>query len=150
MPESLSFDSDPVTANVQTVEQDTARQVANDRRGQLSIYTCPECGGSLWQVDTPALVQFRCHVGHVLSGEDLLQDQAQALEASLWRAVRLLEDHRNLARQMGREARDRGLSDLADRLEGLARRTEPQSRSLQQIIEAGEYPAVGRPSSSQD
>jgi two-component system chemotaxis response regulator CheB len=33
-------------------------------RGPPSPYTCPECGGALWEVRRDQALGFRCHVGH--------------------------------------------------------------------------------------
>jgi two-component system chemotaxis response regulator CheB len=42
-----------------------------DRRasGPPSVFTCPECGGSLWEINDSGLRRFACHVGHVYSEE---------------------------------------------------------------------------------
>jgi two-component system chemotaxis response regulator CheB len=57
----------------------------------------------LWQVDEAQLMQFRCHVGHVYNGETLLEDQAGALEAALWTAVRTFKERKLLAHQLAEQ-----------------------------------------------
>ena len=37
-----------------------------DRIGARSAFTCPDCGGTMWEIDEGNLVRFRCHVGHAL------------------------------------------------------------------------------------
>jgi len=37
--------------------------------GTRTTYTCPECNGTLWQVQTDELPRFRCHVGHAYTAE---------------------------------------------------------------------------------
>ena len=39
------------------VAQDMAAQEEGTRHGELTLYTCPECGGSLWQADDTGLLQ---------------------------------------------------------------------------------------------
>jgi two-component system chemotaxis response regulator CheB len=58
------LDMDPIDKMPQRVEQDMAEQEEGKRHGELSIFTCPECGGAMWQVDEQEVVRFRCHVGH--------------------------------------------------------------------------------------
>ncbi|MES2459893.1 MAG: chemotaxis protein CheB, partial [Armatimonadota bacterium] len=70
----------------QTVEQNRKEQVQGDRHGETTIYTCPDCGGTLWQAGADAGVQFRCHVGHAYSAESLALQQGEAIERSLWYA----------------------------------------------------------------
>ena len=105
---------DPIETMPEVVEQDMAKQIANRRRGDVSVLTCPECGGSLWQVDQ-ALPRFRCHVGHAYNGEALLADQTLALEAALWTAVRGFREKAVLSRQLEAVERGKGNLEAADR-----------------------------------
>src|SRR5439155_18270988 len=45
--------TDPLEQMPQTVDDDMKEQEEGQRRGQVSVFTCPECGGRLWQVDQP-------------------------------------------------------------------------------------------------
>jgi two-component system chemotaxis response regulator CheB len=102
---------DPLETMPDRVRRDQERQLHDQRRGEVSLFTCPECGGALWQVDDKQLVRFRCHVGHVYNGEALLADQSELLEAALWTAVRTFRDKALLARQLA--ARDRAKGETA-------------------------------------
>jgi two-component system chemotaxis response regulator CheB len=77
---------DPMEQMPEVVREDMDDQIHNGRAGDVSIYTCPECGGALWQVDQKGLTQFRCHVGHAYNGEAFLAEQSERLEAALWTA----------------------------------------------------------------
>src|SRR3712207_3647273 len=57
-----------------------------------SGYSCPQCGGGIWQATEGPLLRFHCHTGHVYSPEAFANDQAEALETALWQAVRLLAE----------------------------------------------------------
>jgi two-component system, chemotaxis family, protein-glutamate methylesterase/glutaminase len=63
-------------------------------------YTCPDCGGVLFEQAEAGLSRYRCSVGHVFSVESLADEQARHLEGALWAAVRALEDRAELLRQM--------------------------------------------------
>jgi two-component system chemotaxis response regulator CheB len=39
-----------------------------DRPGKVSVFTCPECHGTLWEADERGIVRFRCRP-HLLHGE---------------------------------------------------------------------------------
>jgi two-component system chemotaxis response regulator CheB len=116
------------------VNADMSEQVRNERRGQVSIYTCPECGGSLWQVDENQILQFRCHVGHVYNGETLLQDQASALEAALWTAVRTFKERHLLAQQLAEQEKRRGDNAAAALFQEQADQAERYGEAIQQYI----------------
>jgi two-component system chemotaxis response regulator CheB len=109
--------TDPLEEMPERVERDMADQQAGRRRGELAVFTCPECGGAMWQVDQPELTRFSCHVGHAYYGEDLLEEQSLALEAALWTAVRTFKEKAVLARQLAARERERGNLPLAKRFE---------------------------------
>jgi two-component system chemotaxis response regulator CheB len=102
---------DPIEDLPARIHQDMAQQETGMRRGKLTVLTCPECGGSLWQADQEELMRFRCHVGHAYYGETLLAEQSEMLEAALWTAVRTFKEKTILGRELTAQARARG--DLA-------------------------------------
>ena len=61
------------------------------------MFTCPECHGTLFEIDDEQVLRFRCHVGHALTAESLAADQVEALEATLWAAVRSFEERAELS-----------------------------------------------------
>jgi two-component system, chemotaxis family, protein-glutamate methylesterase/glutaminase len=94
-------------------------------------FTCPDCGGVLFEQEEGGLRRFGCSVGHVFSIESLEAGQAQQLEGALWTAVRALEDRADLLRQMSARCRRDGQrhaeqafstrADDAERRAGLVR-----------------------------
>jgi two-component system chemotaxis response regulator CheB len=95
---------DPIDKTAANVVRDMEAQSHGQRNGNLSVFSCPECGGCLWQVDEKELLRFRCHVGHIYLGETLLAEQTAALEAALWTAVRTFKEKSVLARQLATRA----------------------------------------------
>jgi two-component system chemotaxis response regulator CheB len=92
-----------------------------DRPQTLS---CPECGGTLSEQDVGGMLQYRCHIGHVLSAEAMLDAQFAMLELRLGSCMALLNERAELCRQMGEaaqsEARNSEMFEQA-RQESLAR-----------------------------
>jgi len=78
-----------------------------ERLGRLSMFTCPECHGTLWELKDGELLRYRCHVGHAFSIESLDAEQSERLEAALWSALRALEERIALARRLAKQARER-------------------------------------------
>jgi two-component system chemotaxis response regulator CheB len=128
--------ADPIREAAEIVDRDRAAQIAGQRQGMPSLYTCTDCGGTLWQVGEPELLLFRCHVGHTLTGELLLADQIRAAEDALWRAIRTLTDQTVLGRELARYARDQGNETEADRCEAVARAVEHKAQALRALAEA--------------
>jgi two-component system chemotaxis response regulator CheB len=88
---------------------------ARAQHGDPSEFTCPECGGTLWEQEEGDLLRFRCRVGHAYSIESLLADQREALEAALWGAVVALEERADLATRLARRVEERGHPHRAGR-----------------------------------
>lgn len=120
------------------VEVDTRDQEAGGRDEMPSIYSCPECGGVLWQINDNGFVRFRCHVGHAFSGESLLQQQSEALESSIWYALRTMIDKGKLARQLAATARTRGHVTSAEHFEAQARTAEHHARVVREFLEVND------------
>ena len=72
---------------------------------RLTRLTCPECGGSMAQVDLPQISYFRCHVGHQFAPQTLAAAQAEASEKKLWSAVAALEEQAAVLRYIERRVR---------------------------------------------
>ncbi|HKG27173.1 MAG TPA: chemotaxis protein CheB, partial [Thermomicrobiales bacterium] len=85
---------------IQTIREDILQQAGDQRDNELTLFTCPDCGGSLWQVDEGPLLRFHCHVGHAFGPEALLGLKSEELEAALWSCVRLLTEKATLTRQL--------------------------------------------------
>jgi two-component system, chemotaxis family, protein-glutamate methylesterase/glutaminase len=75
---------------------------------QVSVFTCPECHGTLWELDEGGLLQFKCRVGHKYSADSMYQDHTYSVERALWASVRVLQEHADLSMRLADRARKRG------------------------------------------
>lgn len=132
--EKVMAEVDPLEKMPQVVVADMAAQARGEKRGTLATFTCPECGGNLWQVDDQKLIRFSCHVGHAFHGEDLLGQQAVALEAALWTATRIFKEKTVLARQLAAVQRHQGNAESAVRFEEEAQLSERYSVLIQEYL----------------
>jgi two-component system chemotaxis response regulator CheB len=78
-----------------------------DRPGKVSVFTCPECHGTLWEADERGIVRFRCRVGHVYSPESMLAAQTDSVDRALWIALRSLEERAALTHRLSERASSR-------------------------------------------
>jgi two-component system, chemotaxis family, protein-glutamate methylesterase/glutaminase len=92
------------------VDYDNVRKI-----GEKSIFACPDCGGGLWAINkqTGKTDRYRCHIGHSYSESDLVIKQGQILESTLWTALRIMEERRNLLKKMEDDNLNKGLSKMA-------------------------------------
>jgi two-component system chemotaxis response regulator CheB len=105
--------------------------------GEPSGFTCPECGGSLYEEPGQKPLHFRCRTGHAFSPESLLALQDENLEATLWAALRSLEENAALTRRMEKRARENGFELSVHRYEQRAESTEKHAVLLRALLEAG-------------
>jgi two-component system, chemotaxis family, protein-glutamate methylesterase/glutaminase len=103
--------------------------------GSPAGFGCPTCGGSLWEMQTAPVPRYRCRVGHAWSPESLLDEQANALESSLWMALRALEEKSALSRRLVRSMGERGAESLARRHERVIEDTEVASAMIRDLID---------------
>lgn len=68
--------------------------------GKPATIACPECHGTLWEIDNEGVVRYRCRVGHSYTAQSLLDEHSDALEEALWAALRALEESGSLHRRL--------------------------------------------------
>jgi two-component system, chemotaxis family, protein-glutamate methylesterase/glutaminase len=74
------------------------------RLDQPVALTCPECGGAVESEKNGTLLQFRCHIGHVLTADTMLAAQFDVIEAKLAACLVALKERAELCRQMSENA----------------------------------------------
>jgi two-component system chemotaxis response regulator CheB len=65
----------------------------------LSNLTCPDCGGTLYKINGEK-GRYRCYTGHSFSEISLENEQLVNLESSIWVAIRMMEERKNLLNSM--------------------------------------------------
>jgi two-component system, chemotaxis family, protein-glutamate methylesterase/glutaminase len=87
----------------------------DDRPGHPSAYSCPDCGGVLWEIEDGDFLRYRCRVGHAFSPDTMLGAQDDVLEEALWTAAKTLEESARLAGRLAAGERSRGHEWMAKR-----------------------------------
>jgi two-component system chemotaxis response regulator CheB len=109
----------------------------HEQIGKPSVYSCPECGGVLWEIQEDNLLRFRCRTGHAFSPESVLADQSEQLERALWAALKTLEEKVSLMRRLALQAQENERSWLAQRYETQWREAEEHATLLRSILMQG-------------
>jgi two-component system chemotaxis response regulator CheB len=91
--------------------QETSAINDMNRVGAPLHFICPQCGGTLWEIVESSSLRYRCHVGHAFAAEAVLDAQAEEIETTLWRLVRLHDEQRDFALRLA--AHQRGLQHQA-------------------------------------
>lgn len=104
--------------------------------GDATVFTCPDCGGVLWQDGTNTRVGFRCHVGHTYGPELLLGQKSEELEAALWTSVRLLRERATLSRQLATNQASANHVVVRSRLDDQGSIDERHEAVIRELLEA--------------
>jgi two-component system chemotaxis response regulator CheB len=89
---------------------------AVDALGKQVPFNCPDCGGVLWEMDKGD-TRYRCHTGHAFTVPVLLAEQTAKIEETLWIALRMFEERRNLYVTMASHGQGAGIRRSAARAE---------------------------------
>ena len=84
-----------------SIETRIAKRVLSDvpavnALGELVPFNCPGCGGVLWEMENSSSKRYRCHVGHSYTAQNLILEQALKIEETMWTALRMFEERRNM------------------------------------------------------
>lgn len=120
----------------EVIAGDFAQQAHNGRTDETTVYTCPDCGGVLWQTEEGPGTWFQCHVGHGYAPEVLLGQKSEELEAALWSCMRLLREKATLTRQSATRYQAAGNEQLTERVEEQAEVAERHVAVLRELLEA--------------
>ena len=105
----------PKEVPLETVEEAESpdEATASEQLGPPSMFTCPDCQGTLFEITEGADIRFRCRVGHAYSVESMEKAQADAAERALWSALRALEERAGLMQKLADNADRRGHTFVA-------------------------------------
>jgi two-component system chemotaxis response regulator CheB len=60
--------------------------------GTPSHFSCPDCGGSLFEIADGPPVRFLCHTGHAFGMHSLIAAQESITETTLWESIRAVQE----------------------------------------------------------
>ncbi|MFO7720473.1 MAG: chemotaxis protein CheB [Gillisia sp.] len=92
------------------IEAEIAQRVLSDLSSVNAVgnqvpFNCPGCGGVLWKIGADTDMRFRCHTGHAYTSAALLAEQTSKIEETMWTALRMFEERKNLLTAMARGAK---------------------------------------------
>ena len=117
-------------AEVAVAEGLMSDETLSYQSGPPAPFSCPDCNGTLWQVETGGITRFRCRVGHGYTAEALLASQGGEIEGSLWAAVRTLRERAELLGRLADDTRGRSAGLYRER----AAESAGHSEAIRQLL----------------
>lgn len=102
--------------------------------GEPTVFTCPECHGTLQRLKQAGGVRFRCHVGHAFTADALLAELTESVEGTLWTAFRSVEESSLLMEHIATHVRNSGDSALAAVYERKAAEARQRGELVRRVI----------------
>jgi two-component system chemotaxis response regulator CheB len=137
--------SDEMKQETEIAALDLAAVETDHHPGKVSVFTCPECHGTLWELTEGDLLRFRCRVGHAFSADSLLSEQSKALEEALWTAFRALEESASLADRVVHRLKKRGNAAGVQRFERQAQDARQRAALIRDVLLRGQIDAPESP-----
>lgn len=99
-----------------------------------SPYSCPDCGGALWEIRDGGVTRYRCYTGHMYTSDELLDGKRKELEDTFWVALRILEERRNLLNKMSEEEQSKGWVKSSGNKQKRAEELETHISRLKEVL----------------
>ncbi|MFZ6876570.1 chemotaxis protein CheB [Undibacterium sp. Di27W] len=99
-----------------------------------STFTCPECNGTLWELNDQRPRRFRCHTGHAYTQRSLMEFQNEMVENAVWFAMRSLQEKHMLLSSMAKDALLKNLDAVAAKYDTAAIKAQQNAETLRTLI----------------
>ena len=83
--------------------------------GEQVPFNCPGCGGVLWKIAKGSQLRYRCHTGHAYTAAALLAEQTKKIEETMWTALRMFEERKNLLTTLSKKQKGAQAQSAAER-----------------------------------
>jgi two-component system, chemotaxis family, protein-glutamate methylesterase/glutaminase len=132
--QEILMEADPTQMEPEAVTE------ANRSLGEVTPFTCPECGGTLWELKEGDVVKLRCRVGHSYTEDAYRYEKSVSLEAALWTACTALVEKADFSRRLASRLRDAGHDISAERYQREAENAHRQSELVREAVLHFEIP----------
>jgi two-component system chemotaxis response regulator CheB len=134
---AVNVETDFIEMETDMAELEENAMHEEDHPGRPSVYGCPECGGTLWEIQEGELTRYRCRIGHAYSAQTLLSEQSEALEEALWIALRALEENVSLSKRMAQRAQEHGSKHSAKQFNEQAEAAHERAEIVRRALKYG-------------
>ncbi|WP_181304028.1 chemotaxis protein CheB [Rufibacter sp. XAAS-G3-1] len=115
---------------------DTGEIEDTELMGPRSQFSCPSCGGALWEVTKGNVTHFRCHVGHAFTPDAYLNANVESIEETLWIAMRMLEERRTMLSALADQDKRKGHNTWSEAQEERAQELKQHIARIRHLLMA--------------
>jgi two-component system, chemotaxis family, protein-glutamate methylesterase/glutaminase len=101
-----------------------------------TVFTCPDCGGVLFKHEQDRIERYKCHTGHSYTERDLFLKQSEETEASLWYAIRSLEQRKLMLESIAKKYTATGSKRIAGEYKKTVSEMETHINHLKNVLMA--------------
>ncbi len=127
MPDDLEMESEIASFDLDAIQ-------SGSHPGKPSGFGCPDCGGSLWEIEEGELPRFRCRIGHAWTANSLIARQSEGLETALWTALCALEERAALCDRIAERLRHRGSTTSVGRFLEQSSQARKRAAILREVL----------------
>jgi two-component system, chemotaxis family, protein-glutamate methylesterase/glutaminase len=127
VPEHIKFEVEIARTGHSSMDQ-------MDRIGRRSVLTCPDCHGTMWEIDEGELTRYRCHIGHAYTADPMSPALDESIRRALGSGLRALEERVVLVQGIADRATRRGQKALAASWTRKAREFEREAETVRESI----------------
>jgi two-component system chemotaxis response regulator CheB len=127
VPEELNIE-------VKIAKEDKGLDIGIQKLGVPSVFTCPDCHGTLLQLREDGRFRFRCHTGHAFSADSLLAELTESVETSLWTTIRSIDESVMLMRHIAGHVKEAGSVAASERFLEKAKEAERRSDLVRRAV----------------
>lgn len=109
-------------------------QTKTQHEGRPSVFTCPDCQGTLFEIKEDGIRQFRCRTGHTYSPLSMLEAQDENVERLTWSVIRALSEQAEYIASLTAEL---STSISAEQLRSRAREAEQRAAIIRRLVTRG-------------
>jgi len=110
-----------------------------EKIGDLTPFTCPECGGAMWSVKDEPFARFLCHTGHSFTTQAYIAEQSKLIENSLWSAVRFMQERAKVLEKMIVNDKENGRTGSVKEYDTKIRELKHHARTIRGFIASGQW-----------
>ncbi|TIU05554.1 MAG: chemotaxis protein CheB, partial [Mesorhizobium sp.] len=130
--------------------QEHSTMKKEDRLGELSVFTCPECHGPLWEIEDGDMLRYRCHTGHAFTSEAMMEAQSAEADEILWSLLRAHQQRAEFTRRMAERERTKNRPELATQLRDRAREYQADAEVIERILESRRSTVAGNDATAEE